>query len=144
MAWTERESGKRRREEKWHTCWCCRDQQRACRMAQASTEKLEHTGLAEKERVVSVPQTEQLASTPEPPLPKGKRNRAVCPKHHIVRWERVKVSESGTLARDREGSEREYEEERVDSTVKEDKFQGGQGEQARRAFLGEVKGSTRE
>ena len=59
-------------EEKWQTCWCCRDQQRACRMAQASAEKLEHTGPAEKERVASVPQREQLAKTPEPPLPKGK------------------------------------------------------------------------
>ena len=34
--------------------------------------KLEHTGPAEKERVASVPQREQLASIPEPPLPKGK------------------------------------------------------------------------
>ena len=41
-------------------------------MAQASVEKLEHTGPAEKERVVSVPQGEQLASTPELPLPKKK------------------------------------------------------------------------
>ena len=41
-------------------------------MAQASAEKLEQTGPAEKERVVSVPQREQLASTPEPLLPKGK------------------------------------------------------------------------
>ena len=32
---------------------------------------LKQTGLAEKERVASVPQTEQLARTPEPPLPKG-------------------------------------------------------------------------
>ena len=57
---------------KWQTCWCCRDQQRACRMAQASAEKLEHTGPAEKERVASVPQGDQLANTPEPPLSKGK------------------------------------------------------------------------
>ena len=49
--------------EKWQTCWCCRDQQRACRMAQAS---------AEKKKVASVPQREQLASTPKPSLPKGK------------------------------------------------------------------------
>ena len=35
-------------------------------------EKLEHTGPAEKERVAPVPQRKQLASTPEPPLPKGK------------------------------------------------------------------------
>ena len=40
-------------------------------MAQASAEKLEHTRPAEKERVASVPQREQLARTPEPPLPKG-------------------------------------------------------------------------
>ena len=72
MARTERESDRRRREEKWQTLWCCRDQQRACRMAQASAEKLEQTGPAEKERVASVPQREQLASTPKPPLPKGK------------------------------------------------------------------------
>ena len=41
-------------------------------MAHASAEKPEHTGLAEKERVASVPQREQLASMPEPPLPKEK------------------------------------------------------------------------
>ena len=45
-------------EEKWQTCWCCRDQQRACTMAQALTEKLEHTRPAEKKRVASVPQLE--------------------------------------------------------------------------------------
>ena len=59
-------------EDRWQTCWCCRDQQRACRMAQASAEKLEHTGPPKKERVASVPQREQLASTPELPLPKEK------------------------------------------------------------------------
>ena len=72
MARTERESDSRRKGEKWQTCWCCRDQQRACRMAQASAEKLEHTVPAEKERVVLVPQREQLVRTPEPLLPKGK------------------------------------------------------------------------
>ena len=41
-------------------------------MAQISAEKLEHTGPAKKEKVALVPQREQLASTPEPPLPKGK------------------------------------------------------------------------
>ena len=41
-------------------------------MAQASAKKLEETGPTVKERVASVPQREQLASTPEPPLPKGK------------------------------------------------------------------------
>ena len=56
-------------------------------MAQASPEKLEHTGPAEKERVALAPQREQLAT-----LPKGT-------KHQIVRGERVKVSESRILAR---------------------------------------------
>ena len=42
-------------------------------MAQASAEKLEHTGPAEKERVASVPKRKQLAITPEPPLPKKKK-----------------------------------------------------------------------
>ena len=45
-------------------------------------------------------------------------------------------------APDHEGrSEREHGEERVDSTVKEGRFQGGQGAQARRASLEQVEGS---
>ena len=60
-------------EEKWQTWWCCRDlAERACRMAQASAEKLWYTGSAEKERVTSVPPKEQLASMQELPLPKKK------------------------------------------------------------------------
>ena len=72
MARTERESDRRRREEKWQTCWCCRDQQRVCRMAQALAEILEHAGPAEKKRVASMQQREQLASMPDPSLPRGK------------------------------------------------------------------------
>ena len=40
-------------------------------MAQSLAEALKHTGPAEKERVTSVPQIEQMASTPESPLPNG-------------------------------------------------------------------------
>ena len=139
MARTKRESDKRRREEKWQTCWCCRDQQRALRMAQTSAEKLEHTGPAEKERVTSVPQKEQLASTPEPPLPKRKGTE---PSVQSTRsWgRRVKQSESRTLTRER-GSEREHGEERMNSTVNEGRLQGGEGGQAKRASLEEVEGS---
>ena len=54
-------------------------------MMQASAEKLEHTGPAEKERVASVPQKKQLARTPEPPLPKGKKNRTVSSEYQIMR-----------------------------------------------------------
>ena len=54
MVKAEQESDRRRREEKWQTCWCCRDQKRACRMAQVLAEKLEHTGPAENKIVVSM------------------------------------------------------------------------------------------
>ena len=74
-------------------------------------------------------------------LAKRKRNRAVCPKRQIMRGERVEVGESRTLARERGRSEREHGVERVDSTVNEGRFQGGQGGQARKATLGEVEGS---
>ena len=49
--------------------------------------------------------------------------------------------ESRTLA-ERGRSEREHGEERVDSTVKKDRFQGGEEEQARRTSLGDVEGSV--
>ena len=91
-------------------------------MAQASEEKLEHTGPAEKERVASVPQRKYARAA----LAKRKRNRAVCPDHQY--------HEGG-------GSEREHGEERVDSTVKEGRFQGGQGGQAGRASLEQVEQS---
>ena len=48
--------------------------------------KLKHIGPAEKKRVTSVPQSEQLARTPKLPIPKEKRTE---PSVQIVRWERV-------------------------------------------------------
>ena len=93
---TERESDRRRREEKCQTCWCCRDQQRACRIAQASAEKLEHTGPAEKDRVAT-----ERAVGKNAGAALSKRNKAVCPKHQIIRRERVKMGESRTLAREK-------------------------------------------
>ena len=51
------------------------------------------------------------------------------------------MNESHTLARKRGGSGREHREERVDSTVKEGRFQGGKGGQAKRASLAVVEGS---
>ena len=57
-----------------------------------------------------------------------------------MRGERVKVGKSRTLAREG-GSEREHGVGRVDSTVKEGRFQGGMGRQARRASLEQVEGS---
>ena len=42
-------------------------------MAQVSAKNLERTKPAKKERVASMPQREQLTTTPESPLPKGKK-----------------------------------------------------------------------
>ena len=50
------------------------------------------------------------------------------------------MGESRTLTREG-GSEREHGVERVDSTVKEGRFQGGKVGQARRASLEQVEGS---
>ena len=41
-------------------------------MAQVSAKKMDYTGPDEKKRVASTPQSEQLARTPELPLPKAK------------------------------------------------------------------------
>ena len=52
-------------------------------MAQTSAEKLEITGPAEKKRVISVTQREQLASTPKRSLPKRKGSK---PSVQSTRW----------------------------------------------------------
>ena len=46
---------------------------RGCRMAQVSAKNLERTKPVKKERVASMSQREQLTTTPESPLPKGKK-----------------------------------------------------------------------
>ena len=122
MARTERESDRRIKEEKWQTFWCCRVQQRACRMAHASAENLEHTEPAKLERMASVPQREQLERAPEPPLPKKKRNRAVCSKYQIIRERKSRWVRAAPW-RVRGISEPEYEEKKVDFTVIEGRFQ---------------------
>ena len=69
-------------------------------MAQASAEKLEHTGPAKKESGLSA--TERaVGKNAGAALAKRKRNRAVSPEHQITRGERVKMGESRTLARER-------------------------------------------
>ena len=54
-----------------------------------------------------------------------------------MRWKRVELSKSPTLARERTVGAGAWE-ERVDSTVKKGRFQGGEGGQAMRIFIGEV------
>ena len=101
MVRTERESDRRRREAKWQTLRCCRDQQKACRMMQASAEKLEHTGPAEKGKSGLSATERAVGKDAGAALAKRKRNRAICPEHQVMRGERVKVSESCTLTKKR-------------------------------------------
>ena len=108
-------------------------------MAQPSAEVLEHTGLAEYERVASVPQREQLASTPEPPLPKAKRNRAVSPEHQIVRGRKSRWARAAPW-RERRGIRAEAWSGKGGLHSEKSRFQGEKGGQARRASLGEVEG----
>ena len=68
-------------------------------MAQASAEKLEQTGLAEKERVASVPQRQQFGKYARA-FAKRKKNRAVCPEHQIVRGEKIMVGECRIFSRE--------------------------------------------
>ena len=140
MARTERESDNSRREEKWQTCWCCRDQQRAYRMAQASAEKLEHTGLPKRKEW---PQCHRESSWQE-------RRSRLCQKEkeqsrlsRVPDYEGRRESKWARAApwRERGGSEREHGVGRVDSTVNKGRLQGGQGGQATRASLEQVEGS---
>ena len=101
MARTERESDSWRREEKWQTLWCSRDQQRACKMAQASAEKLEHTGPAERKEW---PQCHRESSWQErrSRLCQKEKEQSRLSKAPDHEGERVKVSKSRTLTRKRE------------------------------------------
>ena len=90
--------------------------------------------------MASVPQREQLADTLKPLFPKEKEQSRLS-RSPDREGERVKVSESRTLARERKESEREHEKERVDSTVKGGRPQEGEGVQTKRTFLEEVEGS---
>ena len=105
-------------------------------MAQASAEKLEHTGPAEKERVASAAQR-AFGKYAGAYFAKRKRNRVVCPDHERGESQGGQKPHLG----ERGGSERKQEEERVNSTVKEGRLQGGKGGQARRASLEQVEES---
>ena len=82
-----------RREVKWQTCWCCQDQQRACRMVQASAEKLEYTGPAEKKEW---PQCHRESSWQE---------------HQGHPWQKEKEQSRLSKAPDHEGGESQDERE---------------------------------
>ena len=92
--------------------------------------------------MVSVPQKELLASTPEPPFAKRKKEQSRLFKApDRKRGERQSEREPHIGERERWGLEWEHGEERMDSAVKESRFQEYEEEKARRSSLGEVEGS---
>ena len=70
-------------------------------MAQASAEKLEHTGPAEKGKSGLDATERAVGKYARDSFAKRKRNKAVCPEYQIIRGERVKVGRSCTLVRKR-------------------------------------------
>ena len=68
-------------------------------MAQASAEKIEHTGPAEKKKSGLSATYRAVGKYTRAAIVKRKRNIAVCPEYQAARWDRVKVGESRTLAR---------------------------------------------
>ena len=99
MARTERESDRRKGEEKWQTCWCCRDQQRACRMAQASAKKLEHTGPTQKRKSGLSATERAVGKYAGAALAKRKKEQSHLSRVPDHEGERVKMGQSCTLAR---------------------------------------------
>ena len=104
MARTERESDRRRRKEKWQTYWCCRDQQRICKMAQASAEKLGHTGSAEKKKSGFIATKRAVGKFARVAFAERKKNRAVCLNHQIMRGENQGEREPSLDERERDQS----------------------------------------
>ena len=73
-------------------------------MAQAPAENLEHTRPAEKERVASVPQREQLASTPEPPCQKEQSHQSKAPDRKVGESQGERGPHLGAREGDQSGS----------------------------------------
>ena len=92
-------------------------------MAHASAEKLDQTGPAKKEKVVSVPQSGQLARTPDPPFPERKGTE---PFVQITRWSGGRESRWSRAApwRERRELEQEHGEERWISQRREVSMRG--------------------
>ena len=109
-------------------------------MEQASTEKLKHTGPAEKEKSGLSATKRAVGKDARAAFAKTESNRAVSSDHQIVREESLTLARASPW-REKRGSQREHGKEIVGSTVKDGRLQGRKGGKARRASLEEVEGS---
>ena len=85
-------------------------------------------------------QRDQLASMPEPPLPKEKGTELLSRSPHCEKGESQGEQEPHLGKRERKIRARAWEGKGVDFTAMKGKFQGGEGGQAKRTSLGEVEG----
>ena len=67
-------------------------------MALSSADNLEHTGLADQKRVASGPLRQQLQRN-QSLLCQREKRRVISPSYQVMRWERVRMGKSRTLAR---------------------------------------------
>ena len=100
MARTKRESDSRRREEKWQTCWSAETSKEGAEWRRLQRKNWNILGLPKKKEWPQCHRESSWQERRSRPCQK-KRNRAVSPKHQIMRRKRVKVGESRTLARKR-------------------------------------------
>ena len=115
MARTKRESDNTRREKNGRLVGAAETSKERAEWRRLQRKNLSIQGLPKrKEWPQCHREREQLASTPEPPLPKGTEPSV----QSTGSW-RGGESQGG---RERGGSKREHEEERVDSMVNEGRF----------------------
>ena len=69
-----------------------------------------------------------------------KKKQSRCPEYQIMRGRESRWARAAPW-QEKGGSEREHGVEKVDSTVNEGRFQGGQGGKPRRASLEQIEGS---
>ena len=139
MVRTKQESDSRRKEESGRLVGAAETSKEHAEWCRLQQKTLNILGLLK--RVASVPQQRAVGKYAGAAFAKRERNRAVSSEYQIMMGEGVKVGESCTLARQRGRSEREYEEKRVGSMMKEGRFQRGKEGQARRTSLEEVEES---
>ena len=133
MARTERESDRRRREENDRHVGAAEISKERAEWRRLQRKHLSILGLPKRKEWSQCHRESSWQECCSRPCQKEKEQsyQFKAPDHE---WERVKVGESLTLAREREGSEQEHEEERVDSTVKEGRFQSTKGRASKKSL----------
>ena len=124
MVRTKRESD-RRRDEKWQTFWCSEASKELAEWRRLQKRNLSILGRVKK-KLWSQCHRASSWQVCQSRLCQREKEQSRQYRAPDREGERVKVSESRTLARERGRSEREHGEDRMDSTVKKGGFQGGE------------------